>query len=315
MTKQSRGARERKHRHPWSSREQARRHVGELFPMYPPFRAAWQMTTTPCITFPAPSLKFRTAGFPQYGFKAGLSGGAFLHTPSRTVCFRPSCFPWRHSLSVLSRSYPLGDAPPFKRSTIALPQRPSLRHGLCCPAPSSLNRPHPPHLQTHRDFAARRLIPDAFAVPCGPRSTSGSVLSLRVPSRHAILYDPGEFIGDTHPVLHRQHWPSPCGDRLGTLHAPHHPLPVEAKISGLHWFAFATACRVASLLDGSDQVTPAPETFTSGLSTGRSPSPLPDMTTVVSGHSPPVGLSPTGTAASIAASPRDRHAGCAAGSR
>ena len=28
-------------------------------------------------TFPSPSLKFRTAGFPQYGWKAGLSGGAF----------------------------------------------------------------------------------------------------------------------------------------------------------------------------------------------------------------------------------------------
>ena len=28
-------------------------------------------------TFPRPSLSFRTAGFPQYGWKAGLSGGAF----------------------------------------------------------------------------------------------------------------------------------------------------------------------------------------------------------------------------------------------
>jgi hypothetical protein len=29
-------------------------------------------------TFPRPSLKFRTAGFPGYGFKADFSGGAFL---------------------------------------------------------------------------------------------------------------------------------------------------------------------------------------------------------------------------------------------
>jgi hypothetical protein len=28
-------------------------------------------------TFPLPPLKFRTAGFPRYGFKAGLSDGAF----------------------------------------------------------------------------------------------------------------------------------------------------------------------------------------------------------------------------------------------
>jgi len=47
--------------------------------MYPLFRAAWQMTTKPCITSPTPALKFRTAGFPQYGFKAGFSDGAFLH--------------------------------------------------------------------------------------------------------------------------------------------------------------------------------------------------------------------------------------------
>jgi len=30
-------------------------------------------------TFPSPSLKFRTAGFPQYGFKAGMSKGTFLN--------------------------------------------------------------------------------------------------------------------------------------------------------------------------------------------------------------------------------------------
>ena len=34
-------------------------------------------------TFPSPSLKFRTVGFPQYGFKASLSGRAFL--PSDAV--------------------------------------------------------------------------------------------------------------------------------------------------------------------------------------------------------------------------------------
>jgi len=29
-------------------------------------------------TFPSPPLKFRTAGFPRYGFKAGFSDGTFL---------------------------------------------------------------------------------------------------------------------------------------------------------------------------------------------------------------------------------------------
>ena len=55
--------------------------------MVPLFRAAWQMTTKPCITFPAPPLKFRTAGFPQYGFKAGLSDDAFLYQHSLPPSF------------------------------------------------------------------------------------------------------------------------------------------------------------------------------------------------------------------------------------
>jgi hypothetical protein len=45
-----------------------------------------------------------------------------------------------------------------------LPQGPSLRFRLCCPDPSSLNRPHPPRSQAPRDFTARRLIREASAV-------------------------------------------------------------------------------------------------------------------------------------------------------
>src|SRR5262245_50627778 len=43
-------------------------------------------------------------------------------------------------------------------------QQSSLRFGLFCPNPSSLNRLHPPHSQARSDFAAVRLIPNAFAV-------------------------------------------------------------------------------------------------------------------------------------------------------
>jgi hypothetical protein len=51
-------------------------------------------------TFPSPPLKFRTAGFPQYGFKAGLSDGTFLQSlevkpapgiPSPHSSLSPSC--------------------------------------------------------------------------------------------------------------------------------------------------------------------------------------------------------------------------------
>jgi hypothetical protein len=44
------------------------------------------------------------------------------------------------------------------------PQGSSLETRLCCPGPSSLNRPHPPHSRAHRDFTVWRLIRDAFAV-------------------------------------------------------------------------------------------------------------------------------------------------------
>jgi hypothetical protein len=47
---------------------------------------------------------------------------------------------------------------------LPLPQGSSLLPELCCFEPSSLNRPHPPHSWAHRDFTARRLIRDVFAV-------------------------------------------------------------------------------------------------------------------------------------------------------
>src|SRR6201988_4684670 len=79
------------------------------------------------------------------------------------VCIHPSCTP----LPERGPPYVPG---PQARSCTAMkwlapqPQGPSLGSGLCCPGPSSLNRPHPPHSQAHRDFTAQRLIRDAFAV-------------------------------------------------------------------------------------------------------------------------------------------------------
>jgi hypothetical protein len=50
-----------------------------------------------------------------------------------------------------------------------------------------------------------------------------------------------------------------------------------------------------------------PEAFTPELSTDRSPSPLPGMTTVATGQFPPAGLSPAGPAASVAAPRTELH--------
>src|SRR5262249_19468929 len=81
--------------------------------------------------------------------------------------------PWFASVLRASRSYPRmsrslsgrlpPNAPPWRVGDPP-PQGSSLGSGLCCPGPSSLNRPHPPHSQAHRDFAAKRLIRNAFAV-------------------------------------------------------------------------------------------------------------------------------------------------------
>ena len=255
-------------------------------------------------TSPSSPLKFRTAGFPRYGFKAGLSGGACprgVHVSRRLVCVHPSCPP------LANRESPFCAGEVARMSTAvraftALPQGPSLRSRLCCPGPSSLIRPHPSPSQAHRDFTTWWLIRVALAVPFGlgdPRAVPCFHCSflLGMPSSPTPGTSPATFT----QLRRRRHWPSPLWNRLGAPKHSHHPFQVGASISGLHWFALATACRVASLLDGSDRVSPATETFTSGLSTCRSPFTLPDIATVALGCTPPAGLSPAGTAASIAA--------------
>ncbi len=146
-------------------------------------------------TSPSPPLKFRTAGFPQYGFKASLSGRAFpdgsglkptpgihaspfgLHRPFARFrnghadparCPDPTVFP---------RAAVREARPPY-------PRGPWLRSEFCCLGPSSLLRPHPPVSQARGDFTTYRL----YAAPslCGSASathetfpTFPAVLSMR----------------------------------------------------------------------------------------------------------------------------------------
>ena len=58
----------------------------------------------------------------------------------------------------------LGVSTAMRATYVALLQGSSLRFGLCCPEPSTLSRPHPPHSQAQHNFIARRLICAAFAV-------------------------------------------------------------------------------------------------------------------------------------------------------
>ena len=160
------------------------------------------------------------------------------------VCVRPSCTSWslRYSRSVSGRG--LDDAPPWWATTPP-PQRPSLGSGLYCPGPSSLNRPHPPHSQAHRNFTAWRLIRDAFAV----RERRGDPRV--VPGFHCTFLPgmpssptPGESDIDIF-----QNFDADIGLRRMTTGSALPTLPQSVprgrSISWLHWFASATACQVA----------------------------------------------------------------------
>src|SRR5262249_31950463 len=112
--------------------------------------------------------------------------------------------------------------------------------------PSSLTRPHPSHSQAHRDFTARRLIRDAFAVrerlgdprvvpsfrctflPGMPSSlTPGSSIILTCPGSRCRRGLRRELTGSTLQ-------PPPQSDCRGRL------------ISGLHWSTTATPAHFAS---------------------------------------------------------------------
>ena len=126
-------------------------------------------------TFPSPPLKFRMAGFPQYGFKASLSDPA---CPARREVKPAPGIPSRTARFAMILRAPPGDmirstpvASPEGQSEgivttgcAADPRGPWLRPELCCLRSSSLLRPHPPVSQAPHDFTVLRLIRAAFAV-------------------------------------------------------------------------------------------------------------------------------------------------------
>ena len=100
------------------------------------------------------------------------------------------------------------------------PQGSSLGSGLYCPGPSSLNRPHPPHSQAHRDFTAWRLIRDAFAVRerrGDPRVVPGFRCSFLPDMPSSTTPGSSDIVC---PDLTMPTWPSPRANRLGTPNTP-----------------------------------------------------------------------------------------------
>src|SRR6266404_6048134 len=251
-------------------------------------------------TFPSPSLKFRTAGFPQYGSKAGMSDGAFPNGAGYCVAWFASVLraPRLHRRD--PRTVPRFVArlsTSVRADYSALPQGPSLRSGFYCPSPSSLNRPHPSHSRAHPNFTALRFIRDAFAVRCrlgDPRVVPGfhgtfllDMLSSKTAGSPPAAF--AQFFADVAGLR-----PDSKGSALPSI-----------PIIRFRWAVVFAATLVryplrpvellASLADLAELFAQPPETFTPELSTGRSPFPLSGITTVATEQAPPVGLAPTGT--------------------
>lgn len=160
--------------------------------------------------------------------------------------------------------------------------------------PSSLIRPHPPHSQAQNDFTAERFIRAAFAVRerlGDPRVVPGfrslfllGMSSSKTPENLSVLcaQRPTESSGLR---------PSEKGSAFSIIPT------IRTRGGSFSRLPVSLPLQPAKLLASLSDT----ETFTSGLPAGWSPFPPPDMTTVVAGQPPPVGLSPTRTVTSLAA--------------
>ena len=214
------------------------------------------------------------------------------------------CPPFAHFVALrLSRAVSgraLDRAPPWRWGSPP-PQGSSLGCKLCCLAPSSLNRPHPPHLRAHCDFTAWQLIRNAFAVRerlGDPRVVPGFRCPF-LPNMPSSMTPGSSIIVWSRTSMST--WPSPSSEQLGTPDPPAIRF-TRGTYFGASWFThLLRPVRLLAPLYGSDWNTQPSGAFTSRLSTARSPSPLLDMTTTVTGLLCLAGLSPAGMAASLAA--------------
>ena len=192
------------------------------------------------------------------------------------------------------------DAPPWRLGSPP-PQRSSLGPELFCLGSSSLNRPHPPHSRAHRDFVARRLIRNAFAMRerlSDPRVVPDFRWLFRLDMPSSMT--PGSSI-----IVAVQFSDVDIGLRqdLSGSALPKFPQSASrgARISGpglRYVAAYQVARPPVTDRTGSPQHQRA---FTSRLSADRSPSLPLDITTAWTGLLVLAGLSPAGIAASLAA--------------
>ena len=243
-------------------------------------------------TCPRSSLSFRTAGFLQYGWKVGFPSGAFLDrrqlkpAPGIRWLMVGLCPPFAHFVTFrYSRAVsgrPFDRAPPWRWGSPP-PQGSSLGCKLCCLAPSSLNRPHPPHPRAHCDFTAWRLIRNAFAVRerrGDPRVVPGFRCPF-LPNMPSSLTPGSSIIVWSRTSMST--WPSPSSEQLGTPDLPAIRFTRGRSFGASRFTHLLRPVRLLALLYGSDRYARPPRAFTSRLPTDRSPSPLLGITTTATG--------------------------------
>jgi hypothetical protein len=187
---------------------------------------------------------------------------------------------FRYSRAVSGR--PFDRAPPWRWGNPP-PQGSSLGCKLCCLAPSSLNRPHPPHPRAHCDFTAWRLIRNAFAVR-ERRGDPRVVPGFRCPFLPGM--PPSLTPGSSVIVWSRTSMPtspSPSSEQLGTPNPPAIRFTRGTSFGASRFTHLLRPVRLLALLYGSDRYARPPRAFTSRLPTDRSPSPLLGITTAATG--------------------------------
>ena len=126
-------------------------------------------------TSPSPPLKFRTAGFPQYGFKASMSDRAFLQGRNLKLApgIRFSTLQFASTLRSLPpqrkswlcvQDYRGLHAPLFRRLLLLTPGVLGSGSSYVVSIPPRLLRPHAPVSPARCDFAPFALIRSPFAV-------------------------------------------------------------------------------------------------------------------------------------------------------
>jgi hypothetical protein len=150
-------------------------------------------------TFPSPSLKFRTVSFPQYGFKVGLSDGAFPNHAQYHVAQFASVLRALRFHRRIPRTVPRDGArlsTSVRAAFTALPQGSSLRPGFYSPGHHHLIDPIRPTRRLVTISLPGRLYATSLLcrVNWPKLMTSGSRLSLPFPLDMPPSTTPGSSV-------------------------------------------------------------------------------------------------------------------------